>query len=92
MREIIHLKGPDEYWGPNGFWMIQGKVRIFLDGSKKNKAEAYLIAAAPDLLEACKKALTFFVCERDFQDIKDSLENAIKNAEQGSQNVTISND
>lgn len=36
-----------------------------------------------DLLKACKKAMEFFVSERDFDDIKNCLEKAIAKAEGG---------
>lgn len=49
-------------------------------------ANARLISASPELLEACKKAMEFPASERDFDGIKILLKQAIAKAE-GGQNV-----
>lgn len=59
--------------------------QMFHDGTeynKKGKANACLVAAAPELLEACKSALNAFTTNTDLFGVVDTLKSAIAKAEQ----------
>lgn len=64
---ISHTSGPwpIEYdnLGNGGFteWFNVGPAKIYFDRNERDKANAnaHLIAAAPDLLEACQRSVTF---------------------------------
>ena len=77
-----------------GFWMVQsphGPISIVSDvlGQKRyRKGNAHLIAAAPELYEACKAMLNALISERigytsDHPEWMKQAANAIKKAEGG---------
>ena len=62
MKESKHTQGPWEAYDGGGTWQvcqpIEGTMRICtVTNSENDAANAQIIAAAPELLEACKMAL-----------------------------------
>jgi len=90
MKKLKHTKGKWEIESNKSFFRILGKSNIKytiadvynVNGMEENEANAKLIAAAPDLLEACINSLSVFNSIRctDEADIVKQLKDTIKKA------------